>query len=71
MQLHPLNNFQIQRYYQNESKFNGVYARNNLSKIKYGAYITNLDEYKSIGTHLAALYVNGNNVTYCDSFRVE
>ena len=64
MQLHPLNNFQIQRYYQNESKFNGVYARNNLSKIKYGAYITNLDEYKS-------LYVNGSNVTYCDSFRVE
>ena len=30
-----------------------------------------LDEYKSIGTHWIALYVNGDNVTYFDSFRVE
>ena len=27
----------------NESKFNGVYSRNNLPKIKDGAYVTNLD----------------------------
>ena len=32
-------------------KFNGVYSRNNLPKIKDGAYVINLDEYKSIGTH--------------------
>ena len=25
----------------------------------------------SIGTHWLALYVNGDNVTYCDSFGVE
>ena len=25
------------------------------------AYVVNLDEYKSIGTHWIALYVNGNN----------
>ena len=30
-------------------KFNGVYSRNNLSKIKDGAYIINLDDYESIG----------------------
>ena len=32
-----------------------------------------LDEYKSIGTHWIALYVNGNNVyaIYFDSFRDE
>ena len=29
-----LNNFEIQKYYQNEPKFNGVYSRNNLPKIK-------------------------------------
>ena len=46
MPTHPLTNFEIQKYYQNESKFNGVYSRNNLSKIKDGAYIINLDEYK-------------------------
>ena len=48
--------------YQNEPKFNGVYSRNNLPKIKDGAYVINLDEFKSIGTHWIALYVNGNNI---------
>ena len=42
-----------------ESKFYGVYSRNNLPKIMAGAYVINLDEYKSIGTHWIALYVNG------------
>ena len=46
MPTHPLTNFEIQKYYQNESKFNDVYSRNNLSKIRDGAYKINLDEYK-------------------------
>ena len=68
---HPLTNFEIQKYYQNESKFNGVYSRNNLPKIKDETYAINLDEYKSIGTHWIALYVSIGNVTYFDSFEVE
>ena len=44
IQPHPLKNFEIQKYYQNEPKFNGVYPRNNLPRIKDGAYIINLDE---------------------------
>ena len=36
-----------------------------------GAYIINLDEYESIGTHWIAFYVNYNNVTYFDSYGVE
>ena len=71
MQFHPLANFEIQKYYQKESKFNGVYSRNNLPKIKDGAYIISLDEYESIGTHWIALYVIAENVTYFDSFGVE
>ena len=63
MPHYPLTNLEIQKYYQNEPKFNGVYSRNNLSKIKDGAYIINLDEYESIGTHWVALYVNAENVT--------
>ena len=51
MPPHPLTNFETQKYSQNEPKFNGFYSRNNLSKIKDGAYIINLDEYESIGTH--------------------
>ena len=68
---HPLTNFEIEKYYQNEPKFNYVYSRNNLSKIKDGAYIVNLDEYESIGTHWTALYVNAKIVAYFDSFGVE
>ena len=42
----------MQKYYQNEPKFNGVYSRNNLSKIKDGGIcIMNLDKFKSPGTH--------------------
>ena len=70
MLLHPLTNFEIQKYYQNESKFNGVYSRNNLSKIKDNAHI-NQDEYESIGTDWIPLYENDENVTYFDSFGVE
>ena len=33
MPPHPLTNFEIQKYYENEPKYNGVYSRNNLSKI--------------------------------------
>ena len=49
---HPLTNFEIQSYYQNEYRFNGVYSRNNLpNKVKDGAYVINLDKYAGIGTH--------------------
>ena len=51
MSSHLLTNFEILKYYHDEPKFNCVYSRNNLSKIKYGAYVKILDEYKSIGTH--------------------
>ena len=60
------------KYYENESRFNGVYSRDNLpNKIKDGAYVINLDEYSHIGTHWVTLWVNINNVTYFDSFGVE
>ena len=44
MPPHPLRSFEIQKYYQNEPKSNGVYSKNNLTKIKDGAYVINLDE---------------------------
>ena len=44
MPSHTLTNF---KYYQNEPKFNDVYSRNNLPKIKEGACVINLDEFKS------------------------
>ena len=84
MPPYPLTNFEIERYHENESKFNGVYSRDNLpDKINgayiYGAYIINLDEYSDTGTHWVALYVReaspkdlrNTDVTYFDSFGVE
>ena len=71
MPPHLLTNFEIQRYYQNEPKFNGVYSRSNLPKITDGAYVINLNEFESIGNHWIVLYVNGNNMIYFDSFGVE
>ena len=68
---HPLTNFETQEYYQNEPRFNGVFSRDNLSNIKNGAYVINLDNYHDIRTHWVALYVNDKIVTYFDSFGVE
>ena len=69
---HPLANFEIQACYQNEPGFNGVFSRDNLpNTIKNGAYVINLDEYRDIGTHWVALYVNNKTGTYFDSFGVE
>ena len=68
MTPHPLTNFEIEVYYQNVPRFNGVYSRDNLpDKIKDGTYVINLD----IGTQWIALYVNNKTVTYFDSFGLE
>ena len=51
----PVTDFERQKYYENEPKFNdGADSRNSLSKLKDGTYIINLDEYESVGTHWIA-----------------
>ena len=67
---HLLTNFEIQKYYQNEPRFNGVYSRDNVTEIKDEAYVINLDEYSDIGNHWVALYFHNNYITYFDSFGV-
>ena len=66
----PLTNFEIQKFYQNElairqvqQRFHGVYSRNCFPnrKLKNGASMKNLDEYKSIGMHRIAFYLNTSN----------
>ena len=72
MQPHPLTNFEIEKYYKNEPRFNGIFSRNNLpKKIKDGAYVINLDEYADVGTHWIALFCNRNEIVYFNSFGVE
>ena len=49
---HPLINMEIQRHYQNEPRFNGVYFHGNLlHKTNDGAYVINVDEYADIDTY--------------------
>ena len=44
MPSHHLTNFEIQKYYQNEPRFNALYSRNNLPKMQDGEYVINLHE---------------------------
>ena len=68
----PLTNFEIQKYYQNEPRFNGGFSRNNLpEKIKDGVYVKNLDEYADVGTHWISLFCNRSEIVCFDSFGVE
>ena len=72
MPSHPLTSFEIQKYYQNEPRFIGVYSRDKLpKKIKDGTYVINLDEYADVGTHWIALFCRKNEIVYFDSFVVE
>ena len=64
---HPLTNIEIQEYYQNEARFNGVYSSDSLpTTIKDGAYVTNLDEYTYVGTHWMALHDSNTKIIYFD-----
>ena len=66
--FHPLTNIEINEYYKNEPRFNGVYLPN---KIKKGAYVINLDEYENTGTNCVFLVVKTNEAIYFDSFGIE
>ena len=40
---HPLDNFELQKYYQNKSEFNGFYSKNRKRKKEHGIYVINVD----------------------------
>ena len=72
MPPHPLTDFEIRRYYQNELRFNGVSSRDNLpNKLKNGKYVTNLEEYTDVGAHWIALFCKNNEIVYFNIFGVE
>ena len=48
--LHPLNYIGITNYFKYECRFNGVFSRNNLLRVKDGASVINLDDVNSKGT---------------------
>ena len=69
---HPLANFEIQKYHENESRFNGVYSRNNLPKKNKGWGIRDKPWWiTDVGTYWIALFCNRNEIVYFDIFGVE
>ena len=46
---YPINNIEITNYFNYEPRFNGEFSRNNLHRIKDGAYVVNLDDKNSKG----------------------
>ena len=72
MLSHPLTNFETQKYYKNEPRFNGVFSTNSLpKKIQDVAYVINLVGYADVGMHWIDLFCNRNEIIYFDSFGVE
>ena len=72
MPPYPLSNFEIQKYYQNEQKFIGVFSRDNLDKKNKGWGIRNkFDEFAEVGTHWIALFCKKSEIVYFNSFGVE
>ena len=71
MPLHLLNNIEITNYFNYEPRFNGVFSRSNLPRIKDQAYVINLDDRNSKGTHWVSLFIDRNLAVYFDSFRID
>ena len=69
--FHSLTSFEIQEYFKDEKRFNGVYSRNNLPKLKNGVYVINLDHSKNMGTDRVVIFVKEDEVIYFDSFGAE
>ena len=58
--LHPLRNIEITKYFNYELSFNGAFSKDNLTKIKDVAYVKNLEDIRSKGTHYASLFIDKN-----------
>ena len=63
--FHPLTNFEIMDYFDKIKEFNGVFSRNNLPKLKNGAYVINLDHSENTGTYWVVRFMK-NNFTFYD-----
>ena len=59
------------KYFNYKPRFNGVFSRDNLSRIKDEGYVINLDDKESKGTHRVSLFIGRNNAVYEDSAGIE
>ena len=67
--LHLSSNIKITMYFNYEPRFNGVFSRNSLPRIKDEAYVINLNDTESKGTQVP-LFIDRNTAVYFDSFEI-
>ena len=66
----PLSNIEITNYYKYKPRFNCVFSRSDLPRIKDGEYVINLDDENNKVTHWNSLFVDRNTAVYFDSFGI-
>ena len=66
--LHHLSNIEITKYFNYEPKFDGVFSRDSLPRIKD---LINLDDKQSKETHWVSLFIDIKAAVYFDSFGIE
>lgn len=69
--LHPLSKIEISEYINHETRFNGVFLRHDLSRIKDGSYVMIFDDKKIKGAHWVSLFFDGNTEVYFAFFGTE
>ena len=68
---HCLSNIEITKYFSFEPKFIDIFSRDNLPRIKDGAYVMNLDDKRSIRISWVVLFIDKNKIVYFDSFEMK
>ena len=62
---------ELTKYFSDKPRFNGVFSRANLPRIKNRANVINLYDKQSKETHLVSLLIDRNTAVYFDSFGIE
>ena len=68
LQLNPLSNIEIANYFNYKPRFDGVFSRNNLLRIKDGAYVINLNDKNSKGAHWISLFIEKNTALFIKKY---
>ena len=59
------------KYFVHGCRLNGAFSRDNLPRIKHGAYVINRDDKQSKGTHWVSLFIDRNTALYFDSLGID
>ena len=66
-----MSNIKITKYFNYRHRFNGIFSRDNLTRIKNETFIINIDDKQSIGAHWVSLFTDRNTTMYFDSLSIE